>query len=94
MNDETSRPYRFSGGLPIKIPRRTRRDEILEYIKNYAFEKSGPTPTIREIAKHFDLAYTTVYAHIRLLLREGRIKRVDGKIVIPGSRWIAPDEED
>ena len=73
--------------------RRTRRDEIFDYICDYADVHGGPTPSIREIAMEFHLNYSTVYRHIKLLIDEDRIDQRNGKIVVIGSRWIAPDDE-
>ena len=70
--------------------RRTRRDEIFEFVIEYAETKSGPTPTIREISKAFGLAYTTTYTHILKLIRDGRVMQSDGKLVVIDSEWIPP----
>lgn len=72
------------------MPTKTRRDELLDFIIQYAREKNGPTPTIREIAETFRLSYSTTYNHVQHLIREQRLDWIDGKLVIPGARWIAP----
>ncbi len=69
----------------------TRRDEIMAYICEYADGKDGPTPSINEIAGHFKLAYSTVYHHVLRLRVEGRLRQEDGKLVVVGSEWIAPE---
>lgn len=77
-----------------KRSRRTRRDEIFDYICDYAIIHDGPTPTIREIAFEFKLNYKTVYDHIQLLIGEGRVNYRNGKIMVTGSQWIGPDDEE
>jgi len=70
----------------------TRRDEVFNYICGYAGEMNGVTPSMREIARDFDRSYTTIYRHVRQLIKEGRLD-IDGrKILIPGSVWLAPDD--
>ncbi len=71
---------------------KTRRDELLDFVIQYAREKNGPTPTIREIAEYFRLSYSTIYDHVQHLIREERLDWIDGKLVIPGGRWIAPNK--
>jgi len=69
---------------------RTRRDEIMDYMIDYASGKSGPTPSIREIAIAFGFSYTTAYVHVLKLIRDGRVMQSDGKLVIVDSEWIPP----
>lgn len=71
---------------------RTRRDEILYFIIQYASERSGPTPTIREISHEFSLSYSTVYRHVQMLIQEDRLVMKDGKLLVPGAKWISPDD--
>ncbi len=70
-----------------------RRQEILAYIVQYAIEHKGPTPTIREIAQHFRLAYTTCYYHIELLIKEGHLQKRDGKLIVTGAQWKHSEQE-
>jgi hypothetical protein len=70
--------------------RRTRRDEIFEYVCAYADELNGPTPSIREIALHFRLNYKTAYLHVGKLILERRLGQERGKLVVVGSDWIEP----
>ena len=70
---------------------RTRRDEIYDYICDYADVKNGPTPSIREVSQAFKLGYTTVYNHVMKLIAERRIEQEDGKLIVIGSEWIPPD---
>jgi len=68
----------------------TRRDEIFEFVCNYASEKDGPTPSIREIALNFGLSYSTVYHHTMKLIIEGRLRQEDGKLIVINSEWYPP----
>jgi len=56
--------------------RRTRRDDIFEWICRYADEMDGPTPSINEIALQFKLNYKTVYYHVMKLVVEGRLRQI------------------
>lgn len=72
--------------------RRTRRDEILDYIAEYATEHHN-APSTREIALAFAIAQHTTYVHMLKLLAEGRlIQTVAGRWKIPGAVYIPPDE--
>ena len=74
-------------------PRRlTRRDEIMLYICEYADEKNGPTPSILEIKRKFELSYSTVYHHVMRLIIEGRLEQRDGKLVVVGSEGYGPED--
>jgi hypothetical protein len=70
--------------------RRTRRDEIFEWVCRYADETDRPTPSISEIALHCKLNYKTVYYHVVKLIIEGRLRQERGKPVVVGSKWIEP----
>ncbi len=72
------------------MTKRTRRDEIFDWMVDYAGEKSGPTPTIREISIAFGLAYTTTHTHVLKLIRDGRVLQSDGKLIVIDSEWIPP----
>lgn len=69
---------------------RTRRDEIYDYICEYAHKHNGPTPSIREVAFYFDRSYSTVYRHIQQLVEEQRLEWRDGKLIVVESRWLPP----
>jgi SOS-response transcriptional repressor LexA len=71
--------------------RRTRRDEIYDFICAYADEKNGPTPSIREISQSMHLGYSTAYHHILKLIIEGRLEQRDGKLLVVGSEWYGPE---
>ncbi len=71
--------------------RRTRRDEIYDFVCAYADEKNGPTPSIREISQSMHLGYSTTYHHILKLIIEGRLEQRDGKLLVVGSEWYGPE---
>jgi DNA-binding transcriptional regulator YhcF (GntR family) len=73
--------------------RRTRRDEIFEFVCIYAGEMDGPTPSINEIAGHFKLNYKTVYYHVMKLIVEGRLRQERGKLVVVNSEWMPPPQK-
>ena len=76
---------------PVRRPqRRTRRDEIFEWVCRYADDMDGPTPSINETAPHFKLTYKTVFYHVMKLIVEGRLRQERGKLVVVGSEWIEP----
>lgn len=69
----------------------TRRDEIFDFICDYCDEHNGPTPSIREIAYHFNRSYTTVYRHIQHLIEEERLELRHGKLIVLDARWLPPE---
>lgn len=69
---------------------RTRRDEIFDFICEYANAHRGPTPSIHEIALHFERSYSTVYRHVQRLREENRLDMRDGKLIVPDARWLPP----
>jgi len=68
----------------------TRRDQIYDWVCVYAGEMDGPTPSIREIAKHFGVNYKTAYHHVMKLIIEKRLRQERGKLIVLGSEWIEP----
>lgn len=83
----------FHGGWDDRIHanRGHKRELIFEFICSYADDKNGPTPSIREVAQHFNLAYGTVYTHVMRLITDGKIIQEDGKLLVVGSEWIPPE---
>jgi hypothetical protein len=69
----------------------TRREQIYQWICTYADEMDGPTPSINEIAKHFEINYKTAYVHVLRLIADQRLRQERGKLVVVGSDWIEPD---
>lgn len=71
----------------------TRRDAILLYICDYARAMHGPTPSIREVALHFGVSYSTAYYHVTRLIEEGRLRQDRGKLIVVGGRWVRPEPD-
>jgi len=71
---------------------RTRREQILLFICDYAGERSGPTPSINEIAKQFHVSYSTAYHHVMRLGLEGKLQLRDGKLIVIGAEWYEPPD--
>ena len=58
------------------MPLTRRQKEILDYLREY-LERQGYSPTLEEIADHFDLASLNgVYKHLRALQARGFIRRL------------------
>ena len=51
-----------------------KQKNILEFIEDFS-EKEGMAPTVYEIADHFDIKTSTVFAHIRALQRKNELTR-------------------
>lgn len=51
-----------------------KQKNILEFIEEFS-EKEGMAPTVYEIADHFDIKTSTVFAHIRALQRKNELTR-------------------
>jgi hypothetical protein len=83
----------FHGGWDdrIHLNRGHKRELIFEFICTYADHKNGPTPSIREVAQHFHLAYGTAYTHVMRLITDGKIIQEDGKLLVVGSEWFPPE---
>ncbi len=60
-----------------------RQREILNFIE-YFVSKFGYSPTLKEIAQHFNLsAVSTIHQHIENLIKEGYLKKTEGGKVVP-----------
>lgn len=70
----------------------TMRDKIYKYICEYSKEHIGNSPSIREVAFHFDRSYSTVYRHIQQLIEEDRLDWDDGKLIVLNAEWKAPKD--
>jgi repressor LexA len=51
-----------------------RQQEIINFIEDFQ-ERSGMAPTVQEIADHFGLKSSTVFAHLRALQRKNQLAR-------------------
>jgi len=72
----------------------TRRDEIFDILVDYAKAHKGNSPTQRGLwrevmrARGQSMAYGVFMRHMDTLVREQRVLRIDGELVIPDSEWI------
>lgn len=73
------------------LAKRTRRDEIIDFIATYATDHHN-APSTLEIARVFGIAQQTVYHHMIKLMAEGRLVQPDGKWKLPGATYIPPDQ--
>jgi hypothetical protein len=74
---------------------KTRRDEILRLFIAYAGEHGGNSPSVgdleRELEKcHLKMSRTTIRGHLIRLQAEGRLRWIDGKLVVVGAHWEPP----
>jgi hypothetical protein len=67
-----------------------KRDEIFEFICQYALEHNGVTPGFLQIARQFNLKYGTVYGHVSALSNERLLRIEDRHIVVEDSYWKPP----
>ncbi|MBI4431344.1 MAG: transcriptional repressor LexA [Candidatus Omnitrophica bacterium] len=56
----------------------TKQREILAYIARF-MRKTGYPPTVREIGKHFGIAASSVFDHLKALEAKGALKKTEGK---------------
>ncbi len=72
----------------------TRRDEIFDILVDFARQHRGNSPTQRGLWREVmrvrgrSMAYGVFMRHMDTLVREQRVLRVDGELVIPESEWI------
>ncbi len=72
----------------------TRRDEIFQILVDYARFHKGNSPTQRGLWREVkrvrgqSMAYGVFIDHMDKLIKEGRVQRIDGELVIPESEWI------
>ena len=57
-----------------------RRDQIADFIEQYAVDHGGQSPSLQEIADAFKISKTTADEHVQKLIDEGRAMRRDGKL--------------
>ena len=62
-------------------------DDIIEYILQYGL-REGYLPTMREIAKEFNIGLTTVFYHFSTLEERGFIIRVGQRYCVKGLKYV------
>jgi len=64
---------------------------VATYCVAYAIEHPpGNSPTLREIAEHFDIHTSLAARYVENMLKFGIAERIDGKLVIIGSQCLPP----
>jgi repressor LexA len=51
-----------------------KQKEVMDFLKNY-YDKNGLTPTMKEVAEHFEVSITTIQNHFKSLEYKGYIKK-------------------
>lgn len=74
---------------------RTRRDEILEVICDYAQEHLGNSPSqnalLEELKRRgYKMSKGTLQVHLAKLHAEGRVFSKDGKLCVRDATWLPP----
>jgi len=67
-----------------------RRDELLMFIALYT-QLTHNAPSHRQIGDAFDLSKTTVKNHLLKLERDGRVRVIDGRLMLIGSEYHFPN---
>lgn len=65
------------------------RDDVLVYIAMYT-EANHSSPSGKQIARTFGRSVQTIHYHLKRLIDEGRLVRVDRGWKIPGAVYIPP----
>lgn len=69
-----------------------RNEAVYAAIVAYAAAHYGATPTLAELMPVVGLRSTsTVAYHVQMLLGQGRLQVLDGKLIVAGSRWLPPE---
>ncbi|MHC4376090.1 MAG: transcriptional repressor LexA [Planctomycetota bacterium] len=77
--------------LPSDLPPLTRRQrQILDFYFEYSTEH-GISPTLEEVAQHFELNKVTVFGHVAELERKGALKR-EQKGISRGLRVVTEED--
>lgn len=77
---------------PDGTPKQTRRDKIALFVREYAIDHLGNTPSLGEIAREFGISRTTAHNHSLKLVSEGRAEWRDGEFILAGSEFSLPPD--
>jgi hypothetical protein len=66
------------------------KDKVLDVIVDYKKAHGGNAPTYAEISEVVGIGRTTVFHYIQQLIKDEKVTRVDGKLVVHGEVYIAP----
>lgn len=67
-----------------------RRDELLMFIALYT-QLTHNAPSHRQIGMAFDLSKTTIKNHLTKLEYDGRVRVIDGRLMLIGSEYHFPN---
>lgn len=64
--------------------------DIYRYIVDWALSHKGNTPSLRQIAAGCGFSVDTAHNHVRILIEEGALRRIDGDLCVARLRVSAP----
>jgi len=68
------------------------RDRVYAFIVAYKQAHDGNSPTYRQILKACNISSTSVVEyHIRHLIADNRLRKVNRSFEIIGAHWLAPE---
>jgi hypothetical protein len=84
---------------PPRLVRRTRRDELMQVIIDYAHRHVGNSPSLRDLTREarslgYKMSLSAVRQHVTKLEAERRLERRDGKLIVIGADWLPPEESE
>lgn len=74
----------------MQVKRETRRDQIVAFVAEYAVDHKGNSPSLGELAAHFQVSRQAIYVHTLKLANEDRVRWRDGKLCLIGAEFSPP----
>lgn len=79
--------------------RRTRRDELMDILIDYAKLHVGNSPSLRDLTREakkvgYKMSLSAVRQHVTKLEAERRLERKDGKLIVIGADWQPPEDSE
>ena len=75
---------------PPRPPLTRRQRDILAFFQDYA-AREGISPTLEEIAQHFELSKVTIFGHVAELERKGVLRRT-ARGISRGLQLVSPED--
>lgn len=75
----------------VNVEGTMRRDELLVFIALY-IKLTHNAPSQRQMGMAFNLSKTTIKQHLLKLERDGRIRILDGRLMLVGGAYVLPQE--
>lgn len=72
-----------------------KREEMLQFIIKYKSEHNGNSPSVPEIGDACEIAISSVFYHLNIMVKEGVIRRDGGgvrNIEVIGGEWSLQKE--